>query len=290
MRLALIERKVNTAAYSWSQWRSLSGTWSALASECPECSIFLTANWIETWLEVYGPHLNPSLLLFQSGEQTVGACLVSKGNSRSAMIPVQRISLNATGEPPQDTTYSEFNDVLCLEGWEREVALALAEYLAVGEWDELALDGFTNSPVYQSLLSAFDKLEREETWHPSYFVNLHQLRHLGQSFEVSLGQKRRKHLRQNNRSFANHGPIEVQTARTPTEAVSMFRELGAFNLLRRQSLGGEPIFASPMFLAFHSALITKHMQDGVTQLLAVRAGERTIGLVYNLTQIGRAHV
>ncbi len=267
----------------------LSDTWTTLANQCSQCSLFLTSNWIETWLEVFGPQLNPSLLLFQSENQPVGACLVSKGNSRSAMIPVQRISLNTTGESPQDTTYSEFNDLLCLEGWESEVALALADYLSRIEWDEFALDGFTNSPVYQCILSTFGKLEREETWHPSYFVDLRQLRHSGQTFEMSLGQKRRKHLRQNNRSYAHHGPIQVQVARTPTEAVSMFSELGALNLLRRKALGGETIFASPLFLAFHRALITKHIQDGVTQLLAVRAGERTVGLVYNLAHKNKVY-
>ena len=167
--------------------------------------------------------------------------MVSNGNSRSAMIPVQRITLNATGELPQDTTYSEFNDLLCVQGWESEVTLALAKYLSHCEWDELALHGFVDGPAYQSLLATFHKLEREETWHPSYFVNLHQLRQSGQTFEISLSQKRRKHLRQNNRSFANHGPIQVQAAKTPAEAISMFKELGEFNLLRRQALGGEPI-------------------------------------------------
>lgn len=260
----------------------LSDTWTTLANQCSQCSLFLTSNWLETWLEVFGPQLNPSLLLFQSENQPVGACLVSKGSSRSAMIPVQRISLNATGESPQDATYSEFNDILCLEGWESEVAVALAEYLSHDEWDELSLDGFTNSPIYQSLLSTFDTLEQEETWHPSYFVNLQQLRHIGQTFEMSLSQKRRKHLRQSNRYFATHGPIQVQAARTPTEAVSMFNELGELNLLRRKARGGETVFASPMFLAFHRALITKHMLPGVTNLLAVRAGEQIIGLVYNL--------
>ena len=92
--------------------------WSDLLRACPQASFFLTGAWVETWMEVFGPRLDVSVMLFESTDEPVGACLVVHTRPRRAMIPLRRISINAAGESAADTTYIEFNDLVCRTGWE----------------------------------------------------------------------------------------------------------------------------------------------------------------------------
>src|SRR6185295_12538951 len=118
MIIAAQDRKVTVAIHSWLAWRQIAPIWSELvaASEC--CSFSLSEAWVGTWLEIFGAQLQPSILIFESEGQAVGACMLANAKTAHGFLGIRRLALNASGEPGADTTYAEYNDILSRPGWE----------------------------------------------------------------------------------------------------------------------------------------------------------------------------
>lgn len=266
-------------SYPASAWPMVAPIWSELVA-ASQCSFFLTREWIESWLEVFGPSLRPSILLMEDAERVVGACLLVR--NRRGLLPFDRIWLNASGEKPNDTTYIEYNNCLSLPGWEVPVADALAERLRAENWDELVLAGFSEGCVLERIKREFPALRREEVRHPAYYVDLATIRRSGMGYSNFLSGKNGKHLRQNLRYYSALGPLRVEVASGAPRALSMLEELAELSRKRGSDLRRRSIFASRRFLAFHSILIRKCLPMGGIQIARVTAGEYTVGLVYNL--------
>ena len=264
-------------------WPMIAPIWSELVAASRDCSIFLTREWIETWIEVYGESLDVSIVLFRSGGDPAGACLLARSTRKPAMIPLRRISLNAAGERHSASTYIEYNDLLARSGCEGAVAERLAELLRGEQWDELALDGFVPGPAWAALKRSLARFKIEEVRQPSHYIDLAALRRSSLPYEMALGHATRKHLRQNLRAYASLGQIRVQPAHTLDEALRMFDELSALNR-RRWTGRRRSVFDSALFIAFHRKLIGKCFGSGSVQLLRISAGAKTIGVVYNLVR------
>ncbi len=290
MAIAVLQdRKVTVAVHPWSAWKQVSPSWSELLVVSGCSSFSLSETWVETWLEVFGRQLQPSILIFEGEGQVVGACLLANAKTPHAILRIKRLSLNACGEPGADTTYAEYNDILSRPGWESSVAEALFEELAIRKWDEIALEGFSGGPAYRILKEKFADLKFDEVQHPSYYVDLASIRESGMDFEMTLGKTSRKHLRQNIRRYSALGDLRLEPARNLTEALAMLEELGDLSQKRWASRGRFGIFTSERFRAFHRILIEKSFPRGTVQLLRVSAGGQTVGLVYNLIHRGRVY-
>ncbi len=265
-----------------TEWPRLAPVWRELVQLCPEASYFLETAWIETWLSIFGAVLDVSIAVFHSGVDPVAICLLVKSTRRMGGVPWRRISLNASGEPSCDTTYVEYNTLLCREGWETVVAGKIADYLSAQGPDEVSLDGFCPGPAYEALRRALRNFSVEETWQPSCYVDLHQIKNSAGGFESTLGHTTRKHLRQNIRRYSDFGPLKLEAAANIQTALEMLDELARLNLCRWQTRSARPVFASKRFLEFHRALITRSVSDGSVELLRLSAGEQTLGIVYHL--------
>jgi len=281
--------ELRVAVYSQKEWPRIQPVWRQLASVSPECSFFMTEPWVDTWLHVFGARLDVSIVLFESADGPMAACLLVKTRQRHAFIPLLKISLNATGEDNADTTYIEFNQLLCRSGWERAVAAALAEFLIQQQWDEFVLDGFSPGLHYDALKRAFLPFDLEEVRHPSYYVDLAALRSSGKPYQTVLSTHRRKLLRQNLRSYSELGPIRLVAAGDLEAALAMFDEMAELNLRRWASASRPGVFGSPYFKAFHQRLIERCFAESSIQLLRLQAGSRTIGILYNFVHAGKVY-
>jgi len=287
---ALQDRELTMASHPWSAWKQVAPIWSEVFAESECCSFSLSETWVETWLEIFGAQLQPSILIFfENGGHPVGACLLANAKTSHGFIGIKRLSLNASGEPGADTTYAEYNDILSKPGWESAVAEAVHKELAHRKWDEVSLDGFSDGPAYQKLKDKFAGLECEEIQNPSYYVDLEQIRLSGSAFDMSLGKTNRKHLRQNLKYYAAIGEFRLEAAGNVGEALAMLDEIADLSQKRWASRGKRGIFSSGRFRAFHRRLIEKSFSRGTVHLLRVSAGEQTVGLVYNLIHRGRVH-
>ena len=272
-----------------SKWPKVAPMWRELAQRSPQCSFFLSEAWVATWIEVFAPVLDVSIVSFTARERPVGACLLVKTRSGRGMVRSRRISVNAAGEPAAETTYVEYNNLLCSRGWESAVASRLAAFLIDKYWDEVALDGFTPGEPYETLKLAFGGLELEEIWHPCYYIDLAELRRNAETFEMSLGSTTRKHLRQTLRSYSKVGPLRLEAAGDTAAALAMFDELAELNKRRWKDRSNCVVFAAPRFVAFHHALIARCFPQRTIELLRLSAGRRTIGIVYNFVHGGSVY-
>ena len=203
---AAIKTELKTHIFAASAWRQVAPVWAALERQCPRASFFLSEAWVETWLETFGPGLNVSILVFDASGVAVGACLLVSSRRWSVTVPVRRISLNASGEADFESTYIEFNDLLCRAGYEAAIAQAVAKHLSRQRWDEVRLDGLCQGPAYDALKEALERFDLEENWKPSYFVDLAAIRKKGTAYEMALSGSNRRKLRERTRYQAEAGP------------------------------------------------------------------------------------
>lgn len=271
-----------------SDWPRMAPVWEELFQSSSN-SFFLSRKWTETWIDTFGPHLNVSILLFATSEGPAGVCLAVDSKVRHAFIPMHRLSLNASGEDCRETTYIEYNDVLCRPGWEEAVAAGLAEYALGREWDEFTLDGFRIGPVYHALKNALTAYPIEEETQPCYYVDLGSLRERGARYETIFRSHRRKNLRRNIRAYSALGSVRLEEAGDAERALGMFEELANLNRRRWAALGRRTAFEMPRFLMFHRNLIRRCFAEHSIQLLRLKAGDHTVGILYNLISGGRVH-
>jgi CelD/BcsL family acetyltransferase involved in cellulose biosynthesis len=281
--------RLRRTVYSAAQWPRVAAQWSRLFRADSRYSFFLSEAWVEVWIQVFAAKLDISIVLFEDADEPVGVCLLVKTKPRHAMIPLRRISLNAAGEDSADTTYIEFNNLLCRPGWEESIAPNLAEYVNSQQWDELALDGFLPGPAYDALKRAFAQYDLEESWHPSYYVDLAALRRSAITYEMALSSHRRKILRQTLRAYSKLGAIRLEPARDLDEALTMFDEMARLNKGRWATRGRLAVYDSPYFTAFHRHLIRRCFEAESVQLLRLTAGQQTVGLLYNLVERGKVY-
>jgi hypothetical protein len=245
--------------------------------------------WIGTWLETFGPDLNPAILVVERAGQIVGLSLLSLTAPRLLRVPLRGVAINATGESMDDTIYSEYNNLVCLEGHEDSLAQAIHAHTAQQKWDELLLNGFTPGPGYESLKQVFGGLEMVERRHPCYYVDLAAIRSAGVAYDASLSSANRYHVRRKLRYQAQSGPLRLEVACDAGRGLSMFEELAQLSRIRWQSKDKPCIFDSKRFLAFHRRLIARCCPDSGVQILRVSAGDRIVGVVYNLFDRGRVY-
>jgi CelD/BcsL family acetyltransferase involved in cellulose biosynthesis len=281
---------LRVTVYPGGQFDRVAEKWASLARSTASNSFFLSRDWVETWIRVFGSRLSVSVVLFAKQEQPVGVCLLVQTKRNCGLIPLNRISLNTAGENPKDSTYIEFNNLVCLPGWEQPVADSLAEYLAEREWDEFALDGFVPSVGYEALKRAFARFQMEEDQQPSYYVDLSALRCSGRSYDAMLSSHRRKMVRQSIRAYSRAvGALRLEAAQNIETAVQMFDELARLNCLRLSLRRHHSVFESAVFKTFHTQLIQRCFPEGSVELLRLEAGGRTIGILYNFVWAGKVY-
>ena len=194
------------------------------------------------------------------------------------------LALNAAGEPADETTYIEYNDLLCEPGWETPVARALFNWAQAEAWDEFTFDGFASGPGLQAVRAAFSSLPLRERVCPSRFVDLDAARQAGTSYVALLSPRNREQLRRKIRYQEQAGPLSLERATTAPQACQMLEELAQMNCRRMDRLGRAGVFASGRFLAFHQQFLGRAIELGKADLFRLRCAGDTVGVVYNLVE------
>lgn len=271
-----------------AEWPRLAPVWADLYRQSGSRSFFLTEEWTETWLETFAGRLKVSILVFESEQGPAGICLLTEC-TRRPLLRLRRLSLNAAGEAVSESTYIEHNNVLCRPGWETAVARRLAAHVLSLRWDEFALDGMQDGPIYQTLKRALSGINCEEESRPCHYADLLAPRRSGTTFEACLRGLHRKNLRRSIRQYATLGPLRLERAAESGRALEMFEELGDLSRRRMATQGRTSTFEAPRFLAFHHRLIARCFGNGSIDMLRLTAGSQVIGVLYDLIQAGKVH-
>ena len=280
-----------TQSHPWTEWPRWSAAWSQVHAAAAEASFFLTTDWVETWLDVFGPVLQPRILVFSEGDpaqpRVVGICLLSITSHKLGPISVRRAQLNAAGEAEADEVCSEDNALLCLPGAEDAVASALAAHLQTQDWDELVLAGWCPSPSLEALLrSPLAGLSLTRTETPSHFVDLRALEPEPDGYLKTLSRNTREQLRRSRRSLEARAPIELRPALTPERCREAFENLASLHTASWNARGKPGVFGSRLFRDFHERLIRRLLPSGRVSLLEIASGDLKLAVLYSFVYAG----
>lgn len=252
----------------------------------PYATFFLRAEWVESWLEIFAPLLATEILVFRAASEPVAAAVLVRRMAYYRIFPVRCVFLNTSGEDARDTPCFEFNNLLCLEGWEQPVAVALRDYLERRPWDEFRLDGFCPGPPLEALGAAFAGAVRCSTVRQDYFINLQALRETNTPYEKALGYKTRNRMRL---TFRHYGQTTLETAASTDAALQMLDQLASLHQATWVERGQPGVFASSRFVAFHRALVRRVFPAAGIQMVRVSAGQQPVGLLYNMIHAGKLY-
>jgi CelD/BcsL family acetyltransferase involved in cellulose biosynthesis len=116
---------------------------------------------------------------------------------------------------------------------------------------------------------------------PSYALDLCRLSESdGKPYPV-LSANARQQLRRAVRDYERNGPLQLQAAETPEQALSFFTALKDLHRASWERRGRPHAFSGAFFEPFHRLLINRSLSQGAVQLLRASAGDRTIGYLYN---------
>lgn len=285
-----MHRDLVIESHGWTRWPELTPVWSALASACEHASFFLTPEAVGAWLDVFGPRLEPSILVFRDAEHTVvGAAILVRRTVRKGPFAVRRIYLNTAGEDDADSACIEFNGLLCHAGYEAAVARALRTHVDREPWDELAAPGMVDGPSLRALRDAFGDGQAVAQTTLDYYVSLDDVRRSGKDFVEQLAARERTRYRQNVRKYSAFGELVLEQATTTSEALDYLAELANLHQKTWTSRGAPGSFASQLFCDYHRTLIERCFPLGWIQLLRLRAGATTIGYHYAFLFGGRSY-
>ena len=278
-------RPLEVECFNAGAWAQVAAVWADLAAQSPYTTFFIAPEWVKSWLEVFGSSLKVEILVFRGSGQAVGACLLVRRTISRGPFPVRCVFLNTAGENPGDSPCIEFNDLLCLEGWEKEIARALVAHISKRGWDEIWMNGFCQGPPLDALIEACGGMTLERTVHANFYDDLKRLRESGATYESALGSKDRARLRQNVRAY---GETEVAVPSEYKGAVTVFEELAELHTTSWQDRSEAGAFASAMFRAFHLTLIRRAIDGGI-QLARVTSATGPIGVLYNMVYRGKVY-
>jgi hypothetical protein len=246
---------------------------------------FLTWGWVLTWLSCLPPEQAPFLAAIQEDGRTVGAFFVARRRVvRHGLLVSNLRLLNATGVERFDELCVEHNCILCTPG----TALSLAALLALlpPDWDELLLpalstDLFPGSALAEPVPGHRVSIDREVA---APYVDLARVRAAPDGYLSLLRPGTRAQVKRARRGF---GALTLELAEDVAQAMDVYQELVRLHLARWRARGQPGAFADPWFDGFHRRLIASRFQHAEIQLLRVRAGETTVGCLYNLVASGR---
>lgn len=272
-----------------SEWAAVEAQWAELCKLSPYSSYFLGADWIGSWIEAYRSRLDIEILRFSDGARVVGACLLVWRKQRRGPVRIRRVYLNASGEDEWEEARTEFNDILCLAGWEEAVAASVRRHLDSRGWDEFVMTACCESPAIHALRQALGDQEQQLDRGANHYVDLDAVRRSGQAFEMGMSPRSRENIRRKTRAYERIGEIQLHRAESAEEATAMLNELIELHQERWQKKERLGAFASPRFCQFHQSVLSRTFHRGQVDVLRVSAGTEVIGLLQNYVVDGKVY-
>ena len=241
---------------------------------CSRPSYFLSPAWVSTWLASLPDDAAPQLAITRDHS---AACWIGRRDvRRHGLFASRAMYLNATGHDRYDEVCIEHNKIL-------GNSAALVASLPA-DWDELFLPA-----CRRSLGAGSRRAARLSRAHRSRVGRAVCRSRCGARVGGRLPRAARL---QHAQSAAPVTPRSRRSRRSRSRTTKRPRSTStasccACTRRRGQSRGQHGAFADPWFERFHRRLITSRIASGEIQLVRVRAGETTIGCLYNFVYNGR---
>jgi CelD/BcsL family acetyltransferase involved in cellulose biosynthesis len=258
--------------------------WSGLEAAA-EAGWFQSWGWVGTWLAMLPAKARPHLLRVAQAGRTVGLALLVE--ERGALG--RRARLNGPGGEVERILFPEDCGPLIARPWRAEVLAAMQAFLhrQAPEWAEIGLCGVPEGDLPALAAGPYHPFLRFRR--PTHRLDLEALRRDGLDLLDRLGPCTRKKLARSLRLFERAGPLRLEPAQGPVEALAMLQGLTRLSLARHDAKGVASALAHPLFQAFHARLIRERFATGEIELLRLCAGPRPLGYLYQFRHQGVVH-
>jgi len=262
--------------------------WRTLQRRSPT-PFFLGWNWMAAWLAA--TRVRPMLLSGRSGGQEQALAFISRSSSadssgRSGSV----VALNEVGDGIHDVGFIEYNGLV---GVPRDDALAseLARFFLaaradglLAHWEEIRFSGVPFAWAEQFSKAGFWVSVRAEQ--ATYAVDLGSLRERGRGALDDMTSSTRRQIRRARRLYEATGELRLIRAQGPTAQRAALDDLASLHQARWRARGKPGAFASPIFVALVDELLARSGPADGVEILRACVGQRTIGLLLNLTAGG----
>ncbi len=249
------------------KWPDLIARWQALEPHAG-AGFFRSATFI--FCQGERRFANAQLLEVTQDGADMALALVGRGGGR--------LWLNQTGDAAEDSVFIEHNGLLVAPDATSFVPEALR--VAAGQ-ASLVLSGISGDTLAAAAGAGW--LEQRET----RFAPCVALDRLDQPYLETLSANARSQIR---RSLRLYGPdLRLARAATLDQAQAFLGELVDLHQASWVARGAPGAFASATMRGFHQELVARAWPVGRADLLRITAGDRVIGLLYNLIADGVVH-
>ena len=246
-------------------------------------SFFLSWTWISSWLEASAR--SPDLLVACRDGTPIGLALLCRKAGSWRDLHAPSLHLTTAGGGEDDSPFIEYNGFLAERGAEDVILRGMVAELAraprfAGGWFELALPGLDGR--MRRHFSDSGLVLKDQVVRPSPFVDLDAVRRApGGQFLGTRSRNFRAQIRRSLRLYGEDGEVRLEPARDLDDARLAFEELKDRHQRRWTARGQPGAFASPFFERFHRILMAAAWPSGNVELLRLRAGQTTVGWLYN---------
>jgi hypothetical protein len=273
--------------------------WDRLAGGMP----FRSWTWLSTWWRHYGDDRGDR-------RQLCVLCVTDHQDRLVGVAPWYICHSGAWGGVLRflgtGEVCSEYLSVLCLPGFEGEVAQSLADWLVAhvsgdsesdaatdaswNGWGLLELmDVDRNDPVVGRLSerladggSSIHRREGVSCWRAELPTTVDE-------YLANLSKHARNRFRRVRREILDSGLATLRTARNTTDLSDGFETFIDLHQLRRRALGQPGCFTSPRYNAFHREAARRMFMAGHAQLHVLHRDGRPIAAEYQLCGDGVVH-
>ena len=265
----------------------------SLLDRTQETSAFMSADWVESWLEAFGREREASAVVWETLDDNlpIACALLSRGQYRMGPFQLSTCFLNASGVRGVGCDH---NDILSLPEHRERVIADLLALIGGRDTEQLALVG-----VREKTSRAVESQWRDGYYSGYYsespYVDLKRVHEAGRGYLALLSANTRAQIRRSQRGFEErHGPALTEIASSPTEARAWFSEMVSLHEASWRARKQRGAFENGPIRKFYVDLIertARNVDTGRLQvdLLRVRFGTETVAIFFHLLCGGRVH-
>lgn len=282
----LIIQKIDTK----EGFNSLQERWNALLAESPTNSFFLRWEWLLRWWEVYKDStMDLSILLvLEDGELIgIGPFYVKKEKYKK-ILRTRRLLFLGTKE---GSVISEYMDIICREGKEKDVVGKIMEYVVKEDLcDDMSLQMLDSSS--RALKVLYDKALEMNFFYASdgdMDCPCLTLPRSYQEFLKGLSSSMRQNVGQNNNRVKKYPDVVFRKTLSVGELEKDFPEMVRLHQGRWQSRNMKGSFAGGNFFNFIKAVMPEMLKNGHLELNFLSVSGRNIASVFNINYNGKIY-
>ncbi|MDB6118738.1 MAG: cellulose biosynthesis protein CelD [Verrucomicrobiaceae bacterium] len=263
-------------------WQALGELWDSLLQHSKVDCLFLTWDWIDSWMSVYGDGGESLVLVAEDATGTllgVAAMMIDAASRRLPTRTIKRLTL--IGQKAD--TASEYLDWIILKGREEEIARTFCHHLLTDcahRWDVLEFGIMrADSPVLPVLRSMLGHAMQELHRPPAPFMALPD------GWETFMAE-RSSHYRRRYGKIRQRLPTKRLVAGTDISVAEGMAHIRELNLGRWADSGTS--FKSESYCRFHEAVAERMHQKGRLMMVFLELDDTILCGRYDFNYAGKA--